>query len=378
MRIGIIGGGQLAAMLVRVDGERLHHFLILDPDPECPAVQAGGQHVPGNPVNGEGFARLAELSDVVTIDLENVCIDELSRLASEGSFVLPQTELLAKIVNKFEQKKLLQQLGIPTADFVACDGTLPIEESPFGFPVVQKAARGGYDGRGVQVLKSLDDSANRLQVPGYLERYIERKMELSVIVAANTDGDVRAYQPVEMQFHEAGNVLDFLIAPARINKELARSAEQLAISTLSAMHGAGIFGVEMFLTQDDQLLINEISPRTHNSGHFTTEACETSQFAQQLRILTGQPLGDVAQREAAVMFNILGEDGFEGATLVEQADELSNYEGVTIHLYDKVKCFPGRKMGHVTVLNADIDVALTIAAEINGKIIVRGEDPIEN
>jgi len=378
LRIGIIGGGQLAAMLVRADQERLHHFLILDPDPECPAVQAGGQHVPGNPATGEGFSRLAEQSDVVSIDLENICVDELSRLAREGTFVLPQTELLSKIVDKFEQKKLLLALGIPTADFIACDGTLPIEESPFGFPVVQKAARGGYDGRGVQVLTSLDDNAIRLQVPGYLERYIERKMELSVIVAANTQGDFRAYQPVEMRFHEAGNVLDFLIAPARIDKELAQSAEKLAISTISAMGGAGIFGVEMFLTEDDQLLINEIAPRTHNSGHFTTEACETSQFTQQLRILTGQPLGDVTQNEAAVMFNILGEDGFEGATLVEQADELSSYKGVTIHLYGKAKCFPGRKMGHVTVLNHDIDAAINTVAEIRGKVIVRGENPIEN
>lgn len=378
MRIGIIGGGQLAAMLVRVDQERLHHFLILDPDPECPAVQAGGQHVPGNPVNGEGFSQLAAQSDVISIDLENVCVGELSRLAHEGAFILPQTELLSNIVNKFEQKKLLRALGIPTADFVACDGTLPIEESPFGFPVVQKAARGGYDGRGVQVLKSLADNAVRMPVEGYLERYIERKMELSVIVAANTQGDVRAYQPVEMQFHEAGNVLDFLIAPARIDKDLAQSAQDLAVSTLSAMHGAGIFGVEMFLTHGDQLLINEISPRTHNSGHFTTEACETSQFAQQLRILTGQPLGDVAQREAAVMFNILGEDGFEGATLVEQADELNGYEGVSVHLYGKTNCFPGRKMGHVTVLNHDIEAAIKTAAEIRGKVTVRGENPIEN
>ena len=378
MRIGIIGGGQLAAMLVRVDQERLHHFLILDPDPECPALQAGGQHVPGNPASGEGFSQLAALSDVVTIDLENVCVDELSRLARQGTFVLPQAELLSKIVDKIEQKKLLLSLGIPTADFIACDGTLPIEESPFGFPVVQKAARGGYDGRGVQVLKSLDDNAIRLQVPGYLERFIECKMELSVIVAANTQGDVRAYQPVEMQFHEEGNVLDFLIAPARIDKELAQSAEQLAISTISAMQGTGIFGIEMFLTHDDQLLVNEISPRTHNSGHFTAEACETSQFEQQLRILTGQPLGDVAQREAAVMFNILGEDGFEGATVVEQSDELSHYNNVHVHLYGKTKCFSGRKMGHVTVLDHDIEAAIKLAAQIRGKVIVRGVNPIEN
>lgn len=378
MRIGIIGGGQLAAMLVRVDQERLHQFLILDPYPECPAVQAGGQHVPGDPVTGEGFSELAAVSDVLTVDLENVCVPELMRLDREGASIVPHVELLSKIVNKFEQKQLLRGLAIPTADFVAYDGQSPLEESPFGFPVVQKAARGGYDGRGVQVLKSLNDNGKRLQVPGYLERFIERKMELAVIVAANSQGEVRAYEPVEMQFHEAGNVLDFLIAPARIENALAQSAKELACSTIGAMQGVGIFGVEMFLTHEDQLLINEISPRTHNSGHFTTEACETSQFEQQLRILTGQALGETAQKEGAVMFNILGEEGFEGAAVVEQDDELSRYAGVAIHLYGKTQCFPGRKMGHVTVLDQNIEAALETAAEIREKVTVRGENPIEN
>ncbi len=378
MRIGIIGGGQLAAMLVQADREQLHHFLILDPDPQCPAVQNGGQHVPGNPASGEGFTQLAELSEIITIELENVCVEELSRLSQGGTNILPQTDLLSRIVNKFEQKKMLQELTIPTADFTEHDGVLPIQDSPFGFPVVQKAARGGYDGRGVQILKSVDDNALRLKTSGYLERYIERKMELSVIVVANIDGDVRTYQPVEMQIHEAGNVLDFLIAPARISDDLTIAAQQLAISTIGAMHGTGIFGVEMFLTHNDQLLINEISPRTHNSGHFTTEACASSQFDQQLRILSGQPLGDVSQKEAAVMFNILGEGGFEGASVVEISDELNEYGKVYIHLYGKTKCFPGRKMGHVTVLDQDIQAAIDIAENIKLKIIVRGANPIEN
>lgn len=378
MRIGIIGGGQLAAMLVRVDQERLHHFLILDPYPECPAVQAGGEHLPGDPATGEGFAKLAESTDVLTVELENVCIEELARLVEAGASLLPQIDLLAKIVNKFDQKQLLQQLGIPTADFIAHDGREPIAQSPFGFPVVQKASRGGYDGRGVQVLKGLDDNEKRLQVSGYLERYIERKMELAVIVAADAQGDVRVYQPVEMQFHEEGNVLDFLIAPARITQSLAQSAQDLAKKTITAMGGIGIFGVEMFLTEHDELLINEISPRTHNSGHFTTEACETSQFAQQLRILTGQTLGEVAQKQAAVMFNLLGEEGFSGATIVEQADELNTRTGIAIHLYGKTSCFPGRKMGHVTVLDEDIASAIKTAEEIKDKVRVRGENPIEN
>ena len=238
MRIGIIGGGQLAGMLVRADREQLHQFFILDPNPDCPAVQIGGQHVSGDPASGEGFSELAKLVDIITIDLENVCVDELSRLSQEGMEILPQTGLLSKIVDKLEQEKLLQELGIPTAEFVPHDGHIPIEDSPFGFPVVQKAARGGYDGRSVQIRISIADNALRLRAGGYLERYIKHKMELSVIVAANTDGDVRAYQPVEIEVHEEGNVLDFLIAPARIGADLAAAAQQLAISTISAMQSA--------------------------------------------------------------------------------------------------------------------------------------------
>ncbi len=377
MRIGIIGGGQLAGMLVRADRDKLHQFFILDPDPNCPAVKFGGQHVPGDPANGDGFADLAELAEIITIDLEHVCVDGLERLVNAGKRVLPGPDLLAKIVDKLEQKKLLQQLAIPTADFTPHDGHLPIKDSPFGFPVVQKAARGGYDGRGVQVLKSVEDNDRRLQTAGYLERYIERKMELSVIVAADDSGDVRAYQPVEMQFHEAGNVLDFLIAPARIDEQLAASARELAISTIAAISGVGIFGVEMFLTHDDDLLINEISPRTHNSGHFTTEACVSSQFDQQLRILSGQALGDVTQKEAAVMFNVLGEEGYAGNTVVEQAQELADYTEVHVHLYGKMQCFPGRKMGHVTVLGDTVAEALALAEKIEPQIIIRGENPIE-
>lgn len=378
MNIGIIGGGQLASMLIEADGHQNHAFFILDPDPECPAVISGGIYVQGNPVTGEGFQSLADQVSVITLELEHVSIDGLARVGAAGIDIFPTVDLLARVTDKHLQKKWFQELGLPTAAFVAYDGTFPLDASPFGFPVVQKAARGGYDGRGVAVLNSLSDNERRLKVDGYLEQYIERRMELSVIVVASRDGNISAFDPVEMLFRSSGNVLDYLIAPARVEATIQQQAKDLALTTINAMQGIGVFGVELFLTHNNELLINEISPRTHNSGHFTREACETSQFEQQLRILTNQPLAGLEQQSPAVMFNLLGENSFEGDTLLEDSCTSTEKEGVFISLYNKKHCFPGRKMGHVTVLGKNVDEALDRAASIKSKIIVRGANQIED
>ncbi len=354
-----------------------HEFYILDASQLCPAVQVGGIHVQGVPVSGAGYDELAGRSDVVTIDLENVSVQSLSNIQSESVLVIPDPALLLRLTDKLEQKRWFKELGLPTADFVPHDGTRPISAEPFGFPVVQKAAKGGYDGRGVAILHSEADNSSRLQVPGFLEQFIDRKMEVSVMVAADLEGNVCAYQPVEMVFHEGGNVLDYLLAPARLPEEVLNRANELAVSAIKAMNGRGIFGIEMFLTYDDQLLINEISPRTHNSGHYTKEACRTSQFAQQLRILTGQALGDPAQTTPAAMFNLLGAEGFEGDTVVEQKPELKDDESIAIHLYGKKHCFPGRKMGHVTVTAETVDAALDKMNAIRNSILVKGADQLD-
>ena len=381
--IGIIGGGQLAAMLVQAcsqvnaeTGNR-HQIYVLDPNPKCPAAQVGGIHVPGTPATGEGYRALTELTDIVTIDLEAVSVDTLSTLSQQGYNIVPDPTLLARVTDKLKQKQWLMELGLPTAAFIPHDGEQEITAGAFGFPVVQKAARGGYDGRGVAVLHSEQDNRSRLRTPGYLEEFVDRKMEVSVMVAADGNGDIRAYQPVEMIFHEGGNVLDYLVAPARLEQPMRNRIQELAVAAISAMQGRGIFGIEMFLTQDDSLLINEISPRTHNSGHYTTEACRTSQFKQQLHILTGQPLGDTEQLRPAVMFNLLGEPGYDGETVVEQTDNLVSDNNVAIHLYGKKHCFAGRKMGHVTVTADSMDAALEKADTIRQQILIRGAQQVE-
>lgn len=383
IRIGIIGGGQLAAMLVKAirqanaNADRETQIFVLDSDPNCPAVLVGGVHVPGSPSSGEGYDQLAALADVLTIDLENVSVEHLIRLQSNGHAVVPDPGLLARVTDKLQQKRWYAELGLPTADFRAHPANEDISGDAFGFPVVQKAARGGYDGRGVVVLRSARDNVDRLKVDGFLERYIERSMEISVMVASDGRGATAAYEPVEMVFRESSNVLDYLVAPARLEANPRAEAGLLAVSTIEKMQGKGIFGVEMFLTPKGELLINEISPRTHNSGHFTTEACQTSQFVQQLNILSGKPLGSTDQLQPAVMFNLLGAEGFDGDTVVEGADQAKNDPGVWVHLYRKTRCFPGRKMGHVTVVAATVDEALKKVDTIRPHLNVRGAQPID-
>lgn len=382
-RIGIIGGGQLAAMLVKAcnlanaNNGTDHQIFVLDPDLQCPAALVGGKHVPGKPATGEGYEELAAQTDILTVDLENVCVESLTALSEQGHTVIPHPSLLARVTNKLLQKEWLRELDLPTADFVAHPADKYITDQPFGFPVVQKAAKGGYDGRGVAVLRSADDNNNRLKVAGFLERYIDRHMEVSVIVAADGKGDIKTYEPVEMMFHEGGNVLDYLIAPARLDAELLNQAKDLASNAVAAMNGMGIFGVEMFLTKDSKLLINEISPRTHNSGHYTTEACQTSQFVQQLSLLTGQPLGDTDQLSPAVLFNVLGASGYKGEAVIEQAPGIGDDEDVHIHFYGKARCFPGRKMGHVTITGETVDDALEKAKKIRQLITVRGAKSLD-
>ena len=381
--IGIIGGGQLAAMLVKavvqsnVGADRETKIFVLDSDPNCPAALVGGIHVPGCPSSGEGYNQLAALADVLTIDLEDVSVEQLSRLQATGHDVVPDPDLLSRVTDKLQQKRWYADLGLPTADFQEHPADEDVSDQAFGFPVVQKAARGGYDGRGVFVLHSAEDNANRLRVEGFLERYIERSMEISVMVAADGRGATAVYQPVEMVFHEADNVLDYLVAPARLDVSLLGEAQRLAVRAIEKMEGKGIFGVEMFLTSQGELLINEISPRTHNSGHYTTEACQTSQFVQQLNILSGNQLGSTEQTRSAVMFNLLGAEGFDGETVIEGADQAQNDPSVWVHLYGKTRCFPGRKMGHVTVVAATVDEALDKVETIRPHLNVKGAHPID-
>ena len=372
-RIGIIGGGQLGRMMVRKATQLGFAVIVLDPTPNSPAGQVAGHQIVGDFFDPAKLRELAELCDVTTFDIETIDSAALERLLDEGFSILPSPHLLAVIQNKLSQKQLLADRGIATGRFTELEEPTPEALAEFGYPVVQKAQRGGYDGRGVEIFQDDSKPDRILPVPSLLEEYIDCEKELAVMVARGLDGETRVYPVVEMVFDVEANILDQLIAPARISNDQAKTAQELAVKTVEAIEGIGVFGIELFLGKDGRLLVNEIAPRTHNSGHYTIEACVTDQFEQQIRAITGLPLGSTEQVKPAVMINLLGEPGYTGRTIVEGMDEALAIDGVAVHIYGKADSRPFRKMGHVTVVDDTIEAASKKAEQVRRVLKIRGE-----
>jgi 5-(carboxyamino)imidazole ribonucleotide synthase len=373
-RIGIIGGGQLGRMMVKAAKRIGCTCVVLDPTPNSPAGQVSGHQIVGNYHDPAALRELAESCDITTFDIEDIDTDTLRELARAGRRIFPCPGLLADIQDKLRQKQVLTEAGIPTAGFVAADSPSAEQFAGFGYPLVQKARRGGYDGRGVEILRSADEFGRHLPVPSLLERFIPAEKELAVMVARGQDGEVRCYPVVEMCFRAGENILDMLLAPARIPPEVATAARQLAIDTVEALAGVGIFGIELFLTKDGELLVNEVAPRTHNSGHYTIEACMTDQFEQHLRAITGLPLGATDLLMPAAMINLLGKPGYSGRPIIHGLRAALSISGVSLHLYGKASTRAHRKMGHVTVLDRDIEQARAKAERVRDLIRIVGEE----
>ncbi|MES9838828.1 MAG: 5-(carboxyamino)imidazole ribonucleotide synthase [Candidatus Thiodiazotropha sp.] len=372
-RIGLIGGGQLGRMMVKAAKRLGCTCVVLDPYPGSPAGQVAGHQIIGGYHDPAKLRELAESCDLVTFELENIDTGTLIQLEREGHPINPAPALLSVLQDKLLQKQFLQQAGIPTAGFVEMgEPGLQAFES-FGFPLVQKARRGGYDGRGVSVMQAAADFDNHLPVPSLVERFVYAKKELAVMVGRNKEGECVAYPTVEMCFRPGENVLDLLLCPAAVSRETAAEAEALAIRTIDALQGVGVFGVEMFLTRDDQILVNEIAPRTHNSGHHTIEACITDQFEQHLRAILGLPLGATDLLSPAAMINLLGDPGARGRPVIQGMAAALAIEGVCLHLYGKAEVTPYRKMGHVTVLDPDLERARSKAERVRDLIKITGE-----
>lgn len=372
-RIGIIGGGQLGRMMVRKATQLGFSAIVLDPTPNSPAGQVAGHQIVGDFFDPAKLRELAELSNVTTFDIETIDSGALEQLLDEGFSILPSPHLLALIQNKLTQKQLLADKGIATGKFIGLEQPTPTALAEFGYPLVQKAQRGGYDGRGVEIFHDETRPARILPVPSLLEEYIDCEKELAVIVARGTGGQVRVYPVVEMVFDAETNILDRLIAPACISNEQAAAAQTLAVETVEAIEGVGVFGIELFLARDGRLLVNEIAPRTHNSGHYTIEACITDQFEQHIRAITGLPLGATDQMMPAIMVNLLGEPGYSGRTNVEGLDAALAIDGVAVHIYGKAESRPMRKMGHVTVIDDNLDSASDKAERVRQVLRIRGE-----
>jgi len=375
-RIGIIGGGQLGLMMARAARRLGCTCVVLDPLPASPAGQAAGHQIIGDYSNPAKVRELAESCDIITFELEDIDVAPLLQLQQEGHSIQPAPQVLATIQDKLLQKQFLQQAGIPTSAFIETPQPSADVFEKFGYPLVQKARRGGYDGRGVAVMKSADAFSTHLPVPSLIEKFVAAEKEISVLVARNPQGECKAYPVVEMVFVEEQNILDVLLAPARIDDAVAAQAQTLGIRTVEALQGVGIFGVEMFLTRQGELLVNEVAPRTHNSGHQSIEANITDQFEQHIRAILGLPLGETDLLSPAAMVNLLGADGFEGRPVIRGMHETLAIPGVNVHYYGKAVTKPFRKMGHVTVLDHDIQKAWDKAEKVKSTLAIEGENQL--
>ena len=367
--IGIIGGGQLAKMMVQKGKKMGFTMGVLDPSPGSPAGQIADFEIVGGFDELERLRELAARCDTLTYDLEHIDVEALRRLQGEGSDVQPRPDVLAVVQDKLDQRRFFERAGLPQPRFAECDEPTPAALAEFGFPLVQKLRRGGYDGRGVAILRSPEDPP--LRGPSVLEELVPIRKELAVIVARGAEGEIRCYLPVEMEFDPRANILDLLLAPARVPAEVAEQARELASRAAEALETLGVLGVELFWAEDGRMLLNEVAPRPHNSGHYTWEACVTSQFEQHQRGVVGLPLGSPEQMRPAVMLNLLGADASRGPAVVDGFAEALAVDGVSIHIYGKAETRPFRKMGHVTVLDEDLDRAREKAIQVKSLLRVR-------
>lgn len=346
---------------------------ILDPTPNSPAAQLADREIVAPFHDSEAIARLVTGCDVTTYDIEHIEIDAIEPLWQAGHQLYPSPRVLAIIQDKLTQRRLFAERGIPQPTFEPMPSPDPVLMRQFGYPLVQKARRGGYDGKGVVVLHHEHEAERALPVASFLEPELDLDCELAVMVGRGRTGDIKCYPVVEMVFDPNANLLDLLVSPARIASVRTQQAQELAIETVKALGCVGVYGVEMFLTTSGDLLVNEVAPRPHNSGHYTIEACLTHQFEQHLRAVLGLPLGETTQLAPAAMVNLLGAPGRSGPPVVKGLADALAVPGATIHIYGKAQTRPYRKMGHATVLAEDIETAIANARTIKTAITITAE-----
>ena len=354
IKLGVLGGGQLGRMLVQSGLDFNVDFYFLDPDPEAPCARLG-RFSAGKLTDYDTVMKFGTQCDVITIEIENVNTVALKELAQQGKQVYPQPEVIELIQDKRLQKKFYIERGIPTAEFLLTENAGDVQGHKSFLPAVNKLGREGYDGRGVQVIKTEADLDKAFDAPGLLEKLVDFEKEISVIVARNAKGEVKVFPVTEMVFHPEHNLVEFLFAPADISESIADQARQTAEKVITELGMVGILAVEMFVTRNGEILVNEVAPRPHNSGHHTIEANVTSQYEQHLRAILNWPLGDTTLLTPSAMVNILGEAGHSGPAQFEGFEELVREPGIHIHLYGKAQTKPFRKMGHVTIVDTDMD-----------------------
>ncbi len=358
IKIGVLGGGQLGRMFIQATTDWNVEVHILDGNPVAPCKDTASVFQVGSITDYDAVYEFGKTMDVVTIEIENVNVDALEQLEKEGVKVFPQPRVIRIIQDKRLQKQFYQDHNIPTSDFILVNNKQEIQANKAFLPAFNKLGTGGYDGRGVVGLRTESDLEKAFDAPSLLEKAVDIEKELAVIVARNEQGELKAFPPVELVFNPIYNLVDYLLSPAQIPEEIATKAVEMAKKVITDFDMIGLLAVELFYSKTGEILVNEVAPRPHNSGHQSIEANVTSQFQQFLRAISNMPLGDTSVRTPSAMINILGAEGHTGPAKYQHLERLLAESGVFVHLYGKKITKPSRKMGHFTIIDEDIDKLL--------------------
>ncbi|MBC7614699.1 MAG: 5-(carboxyamino)imidazole ribonucleotide synthase [Pedobacter sp.] len=364
LKLGILGGGQLGRMLIQQAINYNLTTLVLDPDPDAPCKHIANKFECGSITDFDTVYNFGKKADIITIEIEKVNIDALEQLEKEGKLVFPQSRVIRLIQDKGIQKQFFKENDIPTAPFQLVNSKNDLSNGHFPFPYILKQRKDGYDGKGVMRINNLADIDRAFESPSLIEELVDFDKEIAVIVSRNANGDMKTFPMVEMEFNAEANLVEFLISPSTYPDELQHRAEKIALNIASALNITGILAVEMFVTKHGEILVNELAPRPHNSGHQTIEGNCVSQFEQHLRAIFNLPLGDTRAINNAVMINVLGEKGHDGLARYDGLEKIMAIDGVYVHLYGKKYTKPFRKMGHVTIVDQNREKAIEKARYI--------------
>lgn len=351
LKVGILGGGQLGRMLLQAAANYPVETHVMESDDECPAAHLCRHFVKGDIKDFDAVYNFGKVLDAITIEIENVNIDALEKLESEGVKVFPKPSVLRTVTNKILQKNYYKDNEIPTSQFLISDAKVSSEQFGHFLPMVQKKATGGYDGKGVQILRQSADLTNAWEEESVLEKMVNIKKEIAVIIAVDQKGKTAIYPPVEMLFNKDFNLLDYQLAPADIPQKVLWKTEAIALAVVRNFQSPGLFAVELFVDQNDDVLVNETAPRVHNSGHHTIEAHYSSQFDMLWRIILSYPLGNTKPILSSAMINVIGSEGHSGEAIYEGMEEVLQIDNAFVHIYGKRDTKPGRKMGHITIVS---------------------------
>ena len=351
LKVGILGGGQLGRMLLQAAANYEVETYILEGDADCPAAHLCHHFVRGDIRDFDAVYAFGKNLDAVTIEIENVSIDALEQLETEGVKIYPKPSVLRTIKNKITQKQYYKEQNLPSADYIITNSLAELKAAQSFLPAVHKIGEGGYDGKGVQLLHKASDIEKGFDAPSVLEKMVQVKQEIAVVVAIDQTGKTAIYPPVEMMFNKDLNLLDYQLCPAPIAEKILWKVEAIAISVVRNFNSPGLFAVEFFINEQGEVLINETAPRVHNSGHHTIEGHFSSQFDMLWRIILGYPLGNTKAILSSIMVNLIGSEGHSGPVHYEGLTEVLQIDNAFVHLYGKTQTKPGRKMGHVTIIS---------------------------